>query len=478
MRVKILAVDDERDMLVLLQRILSDNPAYDLVTTDDPLHAQELMKLKPFDVLLTDLKMPHVDGMRLLDHCKERSPLCAVILMTAFGTIDSAVEATRKGAFDYVTKPFRKERILQIIEQAVKWRNLELENQILREKLETLDQSSTLLGHSTAMVELAQRIGQVAGTTATILVTGESGTGKELVARNIHMRSKRSRKPFVPVNCAAMPEALMESELFGHVRGAFTGAVKDKKGLVEEARGGTLFLDEIGEIRPAMQVKLLRLLQEGEFKCVGDHRTQKADVRFIAATNQNLTKKIGTGEFREDLFYRLNVINIELAPLRERKEDISLLASYFFKKYKILHDKRSITKITSQALAALQDHAWPGNVRELENVVERGVILATGTVLNKDDLALGNFAPAEPGTALLPHDDIFALPLKDAKDKLMEEFQSTYLSRVLARHGGNVSQAARDSGVKRQYLHKLMREFQVSSSKFKTREAQSREDKE
>ncbi len=478
MRVKILAVDDERDMLALLQRILSDNPAYDLVTTDDSLHAQELLKLRPFDVLLTDLKMPHMDGMRLLEHCKERSPLCAVILMTAFGTIDSAVEATRKGAFDYVTKPFRKERILQIVEQAVKWRNLELENKILREKLETSAQAYTLIGHSPAMTDLTQRIGQVAGTTATILITGESGTGKELVARNIHLRSKRTQKPFVPVNCAAMPENLMESELFGHVRGAFTGAVKDKKGLVEEAKGGTLFLDEIGEISPAMQVKLLRLLQEGEFKCVGDHRTQRADVRFIAATNQNLTERIGKGEFREDLFYRLNVINIELPPLRERKEDIPLLASYFFKKYTVLHDKRNVAKISPQAMSALRDYAWPGNVRELENVVERGVILAMGTVLNKDDLALGNAAPAGSGTPLLTHDDFFALPLKDAKDKLMEEFQSTYVARVLARHGGNVSQAARDSGVKRQYLHKLMREFQVPASKFKNREAQTREDQE
>lgn len=476
MRVKILAVDDERDMLALLRRILSDHPAYDLVTTDDPLHAQELLKIRPFDVLLTDLKMPHVDGMRLLEHCKERSPLCAVILMTAFGTIDSAVQATRKGAFDYVTKPFRKERILQVIEQAVKWRSLELENKILREKLETSAQAYTLIGHGPAMTDLTRRIGQVAGTTATILVTGESGTGKELVARNIHMRSKRAQKPFVAVNCAAIPENLMESELFGHVRGAFTGAVKDKKGLVEEARGGTLFLDEIGEISPAMQVKLLRLLQEGEFKCVGDHRTQKADVRFIAATNQDLSVKIGKGEFREDLFYRLNVINIELPPLRERREDIPLLASFFFKKYTVLHDKRKVTEISSEAMAVLREHAWPGNVRELENVIERGVILAMGTALIPENLALDGFAQAGAAGSLLAQEEFFALPLKDAKDRLMEEFQSAYVSRALARHGGNVSQAARDSGVKRQYLHKLMREYQVPSSRFKNKEAQPGED--
>jgi len=466
MRVKILAVDDERDMLALLKRILSDNPAYDLTITDDPLHAQELLKLKAFDILLTDLKMPHLDGMRLLEHCKQRSPLCAVILMTAYGTIDSAVEATRKGAFDYVTKPFRKERILQLIEQAMKWQRLELENTILREKLETGSQAPTMIGRSSAMNALLHQIGQVARTSATILITGESGTGKELVARNIHFRSKRAHKSFVPVNCGAMPESLMESELFGHVRGAFTGAVRDKKGLVEEACNGTLFLDEIGDISPAMQVKLLRLLQEGEFKCVGDHRSKKADVRFIAATHQDLTEKISRSEFREDLFYRLNVINIHLPPLRNRKEDIPLLASFFFKKYTLLHDKKGVAHIAPEAMEALKNFLWPGNVRELENVIERGVILASGSVMKNEDLALNGPVDAGPGH-LFQSEEIFALPFKDAKDRLVETFQSAYLSRVLARHGGNVSQAARDSGIKRQYLHKLMREAQVLSATFK-----------
>ncbi|HDQ39627.1 MAG TPA: sigma-54-dependent Fis family transcriptional regulator [Desulfonatronum sp.] len=466
MRVKILAVDDERDMLALLKRILSDNPAYDLTITDDPLHAQELLNLKTFDILLTDLKMPLMDGMRLLEHCKQRSPLCAVILMTAFGTIDSAVEATRKGAFDYVTKPFRKERILQLIEQALKWQRLELENTILREKLETGRQAPTMIGHSPAMNDLLRQIEQVAQTSATILITGESGTGKELVARNIHVRSRRAQKTFVPVNCGAMPENLIESELFGHVRGAFTGAVRDKKGLVEEARGGTLFLDEIGDISPALQVKLLRLLQEGEFKCVGDHRSQHADLRFIAATHQDLTEKIGKGEFREDLFYRLNVINVQLPPLRDRTEDIPLLASYFFKKYKLLHDKKDVLEISSQAMETLRKYSWPGNVRELENVIERGVILCTGTVLKQEDLALNGPVLAH-SAQLFSSEEIFAMPFKDAKDKLVEEFQSAYLCKVLAKHGGNVSQAARDSGIKRQYLHKLMREAQVMSATFK-----------
>lgn len=472
MRVKILVVDDERDMLVLLRRILSTNPAYDVTVTDDPLKAQDLLKLSPFDVVISDLKMPLCDGMRLLDYCKQRSPLTAMVIMTGFGTIDSAIEATRKGAFDYVTKPFRRERILQVVEQALKWQGMELENKVLREKLGTDGRTPTMIGNSPAMSDLQRQITQVAGTSATILITGESGTGKELVARTIHLRSKRSAKPFVPVNCGAMPESLMESELFGHVRGAFTGAVKDKQGLVEEARGGTLFLDEIGDISPAMQVKLLRLLQEGEFKCVGESRNRKADVRFIAATHQDLSERIRIGEFREDLYYRLNVINIQLPSLRERREDILLLANYFFKKYVLLHDKPELVGIAPEALEALCAAPWPGNVRELENVMERGVIMAGSSRLQKKDLAMDWCMSTAPNASgpLIADEDFFMLPFKDAKDKLLEEFQNSYLARLLTRHGGNVSQAAKDSGVKRQYLHKLMREGKVHSSRFKNKD--------
>lgn len=466
MRVKILAVDDERDMLVLLSRILTVEQGYELTVTDDPLKAQDILKSTDFDILITDLKMPHCSGMQLLEICKQRSPTAAVIIITAHGTIDSAIEATRKGAFDYLTKPFRRERLLHVIEQAQRWRGMELENRVLREKLETEGESPILIGRSPAMDALQGQINKVAGTLATILITGESGTGKELVARSIHVRSKRAGRPFVPVNCGAIPESLMESELFGHVRGAFTGAVKDKKGLVEEARGGTLFLDEIADISPAMQAKLLRLLQEGEFKCVGDSRGRSADARFIAATHQDLHERIRDGLFREDLYYRLNVINIQLPPLRERIEDIPLLVKFFFQKYIVLHDKRGLREIRPEAMEALVAAQWPGNVRELENVVERGVILATGSVLEKADLAMDDHDSSGTG-ALVADEDFFALPFKAAKDRLMEEFQSAYLSRVLTRHGGNVSQAARDSGLKRQYLHKLMRNAHVTSQRFK-----------
>ena len=465
MRANILIVDDEQDMLMLLQRILSENTENQLTLADDSRKARRLLQEKTFDVLITDLKMPNVSGMELLEYSKEHCPMTAVIMMTAHGCIDSAIEATRKGAFDYVTKPFRKERILQIVDQALKWQGMELENKILRERLGSENQAPTMIGNSPAMAALQRQVSKVAATSATVLVTGESGTGKELVAKTIHLRSKRSSRPIVPVNCGAMPESLMESELFGHVRGAFTGAIKDKPGLVGEAAGGTLFLDEIGDISLAMQVKLLRLLQEGEYKCVGDTRNRKADVRFIAATHQDLPERIRKGEFREDLFYRLNVINIQIPPLRERREDIPALANYFFKKYVLLHEKRDLGGISPEAMDTLCRADWPGNIRELENVLERGVILATRGLLQPQDLALQN--PAHVDAGLMPGDEYFQLPFKDAKDKLLDQFQTTYLSKVLSRHGGNVSHAARDSGLKRQYFHKLMRELDVQSSRFK-----------
>lgn len=466
MRANILIVDDERDMLVLLQRILSDNTENQLMATDDPRKAQRLLREKTFDILITDMKMPNVSGMDLLEYSKEHCPMTAVIIMTAHGSIDSAIEATRKGAYDYVTKPFRKERILQIVEQALKWQGMELENKILREQLGAGGLALNMIGNSPAMRSLQRQISKVAATSATVLITGESGTGKELVAKSIHSRSKRSTGPFVPVNCGALPESLMESELFGHVRGAFTGAVKDKPGLVGEAAGGTLFLDEIGDITLAMQVKLLRLLQEGEYKCVGDAHSRKADVRFIAATHQNLSEHIRKGEFREDLFYRLNVINIQIPALRERREDIPALASYFFKKYTLLHDKRELEGIAPEAMDILRRAEWPGNIRELENVLERGVILATGNMLQPQDLAMQGTS-RDITSGLTDGDDYFQMPFKDAKDKLLGQFQATYLSRVLSRNSGNVSHAAKDSGLKRQYFHKLMRELDVKSSSFK-----------
>lgn len=463
---KILLVDDEKDMLLLLQRIISERTPHEITTTDDPLQVSELIKKNSFDVVITDLKMPHRDGIQVLEAVKKRDSTTAVILMTAYGTIESAIEATRKGAFDYITKPFRKERILHVVEQAMKWRELQQENTFLRERLEERTLFPALIGNSQAMQTLHEQIDRVARTSATVLITGESGTGKELVARAIHNHSARKDRPFIPINCSAIPESIIESELFGHLRGSFTGAHRDKKGLVEEANSGTLFLDELGDLSLVMQVKLLRLIQEGEFKVIGSNTIRKADIRFIAATHQNLKEKIKKGEFREDLYYRLNVINIHIPPLRERVSDVPLLANHFLQKHNVLHGKH-ITRISKEAMNHLMQRDWPGNVRELENTIERGVIMAAGDVLETADISPNHQTAPASTLTIDTSEEIFSMPFKEAKDKLIEEFQSHYITKILAKHAGNVTQAAKESGLKRQYLHRLMRDTKLDSKSFK-----------
>jgi DNA-binding NtrC family response regulator len=463
MATEILVVDDEQDMLVLLKRIITEKTPHEVTVTNDPLKVGELLKKHSFALVITDLKMPRCDGIQVLETVKQHAANIAVIIMTAYGTIESAIEATRKGAFDYVTKPFRKERILHVIDQALKWQQLEQENTYLREKLQGKSAFTSLIGNSPAMQRLHSQIEQVARTNATILITGESGTGKELVARAIHQHSLRRDKVFTPIDCSTIPESLMESELFGHLRGSFTGALKDKKGLVEETNHGTLFLDEIGDLNLTMQVKLLRLLQEGEYKVVGDTRIRKVDLRFLAATHQNLADMIRKSEFREDLFYRLNVINIHLPPLRERREDIPLLAAHFLHKYAVIN-ARQIQGFSREAMTFLVRQEWPGNIRELENVVERGVILGRGDMIGEGDLSMPGVPGLSPaGSAPMAlGDDLFALPFKEAKNRLLEDFQSQFILKALASHGGNVSQTAREVGVKRQYLHRLIRDANLN----------------
>jgi DNA-binding NtrC family response regulator len=463
-KAKILVVDDEKDMLVLLDRMLTSRPGFKVITCSDPVEAIKLIDQKNPDLVITDLKMPNLSGMDILEHARKKSWSTAVIIMTAYATIESAVEATRKGAFDYITKPFRKDRIIRIVEQALKWRRLELENLFLRKKLNQMPSGHFMIGNSQPLREIMARVAQVAETSATILITGESGTGKELVARAIHACSDRRDKEMVIINCSAIPENLIESELFGHVRGSFTGAFKDKTGLAEEASGGTLFLDEIGDLDLSMQVKLLRLIQEGEYKAVGGNKTHKVDIRYIAATHRNLQEMILTGEFREDLFYRLNVINIFICPLRERKEDIPLLVDHFLKKYSVLHGRAHIKKISQEAMDLLMDWSWPGNVRELENVIERGVILSSDEVISSDDLSMGQESRTSADST---RSEIFEIPFKDAREIVLKRFQSDYIARCLEKNQGNVSRTAHEIGVKRQYLHRLMKEAGISGKEFK-----------
>jgi DNA-binding NtrC family response regulator len=460
---RILIVDDEKDMLALLNRIISEESEHEVITQTDPAQALELFKEQPFDLVITDLKMPKMDGIKVLESVKKMNPDVSVVILTAFATIETAVEAIRKGAYDYITKPFRRERILLTVEKVMKWQEMVRENVSLRRALAEKESFSLMVGSTPVMKELLERIRQVAPTMATVLITGASGTGKELVARAIHQHSLRAARKFVTVNCTAIPEQVIESELFGHLKGSFTGAWKDKRGLVEEANEGTLFLDEIGDLNPNMQTKLLRLLQEGEYKPVGSVNTRKADIRFIAATNHNLKADISEKRFREDLYYRLNVIHIELPNLKDRKQDVPLLSYHFLQKYAQVNQKE-IQEISPEAMQALLSRDYPGNVRELENIIERGVIFCTSNTLTLKDFHLD----AE-GESVYPHlsEDVARLSFKEAKDKMISLFHNEYIMALLRESGGNISKAAEMAGIQRQYLHRLMKEAGIEAEQFK-----------
>ncbi len=460
---RILIVDDEKDMLVLLQRIISEETDHELVTITNPHKALELFKKNHFDLLITDLKMPKMDGIQLLEEVKKVRSNVSVIIMTAYATIETAVEAIQKGAYDYITKPFRRERILLTIDKVMKWQEMVRENLALRQALAEKSDFSPIVGATPVMKDIFERIRQFAPTTATVLITGASGTGKELVARAIHQNSLRGSKKIITVNCTAIPEQVIESELFGHVKGAFTGAWKDKKGLVEEADGGTLFLDEIGDLSPNMQTKLLRLLQEGEYKPVGSTVTKRADLRFIAATNHNLKSDIKEKRFREDLYYRLNVINIDIPPLRERKQDIPVLAYHFMKKYDRVNQK-DIRDISPSAMQALLSQDFAGNVRELENIIERSVIFCRTDTLEVKDLLLDN--EQEPFYSDL-NEEMSHLSFKETKNRMILMFHEKYVRTLLGKSRGNISRAAEMAGIQRQYFHRLMKEAGVDAREFK-----------
>ena len=460
---RILIVDDEKDMLVLLKRIFKEKTKHIVETEYNPLKVVELLRKQQFDIIITDLKMPKMDGIAILDMAKNIQPSAIVVIMTAYATIETAIEATRKGAFDYISKPFRKERILITIDKAMAWQKLTQENIALKKSLRQRKGSLQIIGSSPAIISIIKMIDQVAKATATVLISGESGTGKELAARAIHYHSDRKNKPFITINCTAMPEQIIESELFGHVKGSFTGAWKDKKGIVEEGDQGTLFLDEIGELNMAMQAKLLRLLQEGEYKPVGGLITKQADIRFVVATNQNLKKLIEAKQFREDLYYRLNVINLRMPPLRDRKEDIPTLAHHFLEKFNLLNNKK-IRTIAPEAISALMSESWPGNVRELENCIERGAILCQSDTINISDIL-----PQEPVAHTSPVFDqsIYTLPFKEAKEIIIKSFHNKYINWILQQNKGNISRAAKQAELQRQYLHRLIKEENINTEIFK-----------
>ncbi|MBF0119861.1 MAG: sigma-54-dependent Fis family transcriptional regulator [Desulfobacterales bacterium] len=459
----ILIIDDEKDMLTLLKRIISEETKHKVTTESDPIKALELFSQRHFDIVITDLKMPKIDGIKLLEEVKKISPDVSVIILTAFATIETAIDAIRKGAYDYITKPFKRELILLTLDKAIKWQEMVIENKALRQELAEKEEFSSLVGSTPIMKGIFERIHQVAPTMGTVLITGPSGTGKELVAVAIHKFSMRRDKKLITINCTAIPEQMLESELFGHIKGAFTGAWQDKKGLVEEACGGTLFLDEIGDLSSHMQTKLLRLLQEGEYKPVGSVTTKKADLRFIAATNHDLKSDIKAGSFREDLYYRLNVIRFELPQLKHRKQDIPILSYHFLKKYNRINQKniKNISPETMQVLISLE---YQGNVRELENIIERGVIFCRKDSLEVKDLQLDT----EHSVLFSDFDEeIGKLNFKDAKDKMIQNFHKVYIQSLLAKSGGNISKAAESAGIQRQYLHRLIKESDIRADSFK-----------
>ena len=463
---RILVVDDEADMVDNLVRILR-REGYRCLSATDGKKALELLETERPDLLLTDLKMPGLDGMDLLRAAHDADPALPVIMITAFASIESAVAAVKEGAFDYLPKNFSVDQLRVSVERALRQRHLQVENRNLREQLQTTFRFESLLGRSPAMARVFELVRKAARSDANILVQGESGTGKELIARAIHANSPRTAQPFIPVDCASLPEHLLESELFGHEKGAFTGAIRTKPGLMESADRGTLFLDEIGEMPLGLQAKLLRALQERQIRRVGGTALVDVDVRVVSATNRDLRAAAGKGEFRDDLFYRVNVIAIVLPPLREREGDVQLLAHAFLERY----GKGRLLGIDDDALAALQAYRWPGNVRELQNVIERACALADGDRLRLSDLPDYVIGGAGAGTAVGEESGAAALQevrgashgmtLKDAKDRWLNVLEASYLHDLLGRHDGNVSAAAKAAGIDRKTLHRLINKYRL-----------------
>ena len=391
----ILIIDDEKNYLLVLETLLAD-AGYEVITSDDASEALEVATSHDLDLVITDMRMPGLDGMEFLAQLRDFQPEIPVIMMTAYATVEKAVEAMKRGAFDYITKPFKNEELILTIRKALEMHRLKRENLLLSQELQERFKFGNIVGKSEVMLQVYEIIEKVAQTRASVLITGESGTGKELIAKAIHFNSPRSDKPFVSVNCSALPETLLESELFGHERGAFTGAVTRRKGRFELAHNGTLFLDEVGDMSSALQVKLLRVLQEMRFERVGGTATLQVDARLVAASNRDLKREVELGRFREDLYYRLKVVHLEVPPLRERRDDIPLLVQHFLRKVARANGL-PVKSVSHDALKFLYNHDWVGNVRELENVIERAVILCDGDEIRPQDLPEELFQKSLPG---------------------------------------------------------------------------------
>jgi two-component system response regulator AtoC len=459
--VRVLVADDKENMRKLFAKILADG--YEVEEAEDGARALGLVATRAYDVVVTDIRMPGADGFELLAAVKARAPDTEVVLMTGYATVSDAVRAMKMGAFDYLEKPFDPDAALAVVARAAEHKRASDAARSAAPPGEE-ERFHNLVGRSAGMRAVYRLLEKAAQTDATVLILGETGTGKELAARAVHYHSARRERRFVPVNCGALPAELVESELFGHARGAFTGAAAMKRGLFEEAAGGTIFLDEVGELPLPVQVKLNRVLQEREIRRVGDNTPIAVDVRVVAATHRDLREEIKAGRFREDLFYRLNVLAVVLPPLRERAEDVPLLAAHFLEKH-ARAVRRALRGFSPEALRRLVAHGWPGNVRELENTVERAVAVAGGEEIQVEDLppeiALGGAAGGVAPVALA------ALPYKDALAEARDRASREYLAAILKEFGGNVTRAAERAGMERESLHRLLRRYGLRSDDFK-----------
>ncbi len=464
MKHAILIIDDERDMLNLLARTLSPELDARIVTASSADEALAVLDREAFDLVLSDIKMPGMDGLELLRRIKDHRPDQTVVMMTAFGSIDMVVHAMQNGAYDFVTKPFDHDALVVSLRKALERSGLLKENRMLQRSCFSGGLHQDLVGQSMAMKKVYETMAMVAGTDVTVLITGESGTGKNMVARAIHNMSERRSGPFITVNCPTVPEAILESELFGYRKGAFTHATGNKTGLFQEADNGTIFLDEIGEISPAIQTKLLRVLQDKEIKPLGDTRLIKVNTRIIASTNQNLPDLIRKGQFREDFYYRLNVLPIAMPPLRDRDKDIPLIASHLLEKH-CRNMGKPLKTLSPDLLDVLMTKPWEGNIRELENVIIRGILYADGPAVTVTDAGL----ETRPDKAATMKNGPVStnLSYKDAKEKALLEFNRAYLSHHLSECQGNVSQAARNMGLERQALQQVMKRFDIRGDLFR-----------
>jgi two-component system response regulator HydG len=445
-RNKILVVDDDLEMCRLISDVLSGE-GFKVLSTGDSLEASKMLKREEFDVIITDLKMKGLKGLDLLEEANKMAPMTPVIIITAFGTIESAIKAMKLGAYDYITKPFQMDELVLTVEKALENRLLKKEVVRLKKEVESRYHFHKLIGKSPSMQKVYELIERISDSSINVLLTGESGTGKELVAKAIHYNGSRKEGPFIAVNCAAIPETLLESELFGYKKGAFTDAKSDKKGLIFEANEGALFLDEITEMAPTLQAKLLRVIEEREVRPLGDTRSYPIDVRIISTTNRDIQSLIQQGKFREDLYYRLKVIDIELPPLRDRKEDIPLLIQHFVSRYSKDQNKE-ISGFSEEVLRILLNYSWPGNVRELENVIQRAITLCQHKVILPEDLP----------PSMLQKTDKNVLEKAVQEKYTIDQLEKKYIRRILVEVGGNKSKAAEILGLDRKTLYRKLQE--------------------